>query len=81
MSTKIINISLPTELVILIDARAKQVYATRSEYIKHAIMARLKSEGVVGDASRLRTMAELRDEQLAEFLKEQNFQDNSTRGE
>jgi len=45
MRVKTFNLSLPRELVELIDSEAKRIYATRSEYIRRAIMAQLKTDG------------------------------------
>lgn len=45
MSTKIINISLPAELLKSIDLQAKLNYSSRSEYINDALVFRLKADG------------------------------------
>ena len=69
MSTKIINISLDPELLALIDAQAKSQYATRSEYIKRAILTQLKSEGRESNlASSPEVIANARRNQLRNFL-------------
>lgn len=70
MATKIINLSLPPELVELIDAQAKLMYATRSEYIKRAIIAQLKAEAALDKASAPQTPHEVRQRQLKQFIEE-----------
>lgn len=42
MSTQIINLSLPEELVRKIDRAAKTQFASRSEYIRQAVVSRLR---------------------------------------
>lgn len=61
---------MPKELVDLIDNQAKLFYATRSEYIKQAIMARLKADGALNGEQKAKplTLNELRREQLKKFL-------------
>ncbi len=44
MSTQVINLSLPKELVEKIDQAAKGEYASRSEYIRQAVVSRLKGQ-------------------------------------
>lgn len=44
MATKIINISLPEELVKKVDAAAKAEYSSRSDYIRSSLVSRLRSE-------------------------------------
>jgi Arc/MetJ-type ribon-helix-helix transcriptional regulator len=68
MSVKIFNLSLPKELVFLIDRQAKLRYSTRSEYIKHAIITRLKSEDAFEVAVSPPTLEELKSRQLKDFL-------------
>ncbi len=41
MATKIINISLPEELVEVIDLEAKEQYASRSDFIRQTLVERL----------------------------------------
>lgn len=65
MSTQIINISFPEELVKKIDSAAKANYATRSEFIRQSVVSRLHSnDDVVWDAleagaDEVRTRAEI----------------------
>lgn len=47
MSTKIFNVSLPVEMLRLIDSQAKLRYETRSAYVKGALLDRLKAEGAL----------------------------------
>lgn len=44
MKTQTINISLPRELVKKIDEQAKKDYATRSDYIRTALLNRVRLE-------------------------------------
>ena len=44
MSTQIINLSLPKDLVERIDKAALSQYASRSEYIRQAVVGRLRNE-------------------------------------
>lgn len=81
MSVKTFNISFPAELVELIDKNARRSYASRSEYIKIAVMLRLG----VSDLSKIETPKEQAvqntqpssswleesDPELASFFKEQ----------
>ena len=51
--TKIINLSLPEELLKQIDKAAKSEYASRSDFIRETIVRRLKGQRIVdewGDA-------------------------------
>ena len=70
MSTKTFNLSLPSELVDLIDAQAKREYATRSEYIKRAIMAQLKADDAIDGLKDPRLVEDAKRAQLKKFLKE-----------
>jgi len=49
MSTQTINISLPKELIREIDNAAKAEYASRSDYIRQALVGKLKSDKVQAD--------------------------------
>jgi len=44
MSTQIINLSLPEELVRKIDRAAEGQYANRSEFIRQAVVSRLRAQ-------------------------------------
>jgi metal-responsive CopG/Arc/MetJ family transcriptional regulator len=44
MASQIINISLPKELVDRIDKAAKEQYGNRSEYIRQAVVGRLRTQ-------------------------------------
>jgi metal-responsive CopG/Arc/MetJ family transcriptional regulator len=46
MSTQTINISLPKELVQKIDKAAKEEFATRSDYIRQALVRKLRADRV-----------------------------------
>lgn len=69
MGTKIINLSLQAELVELIDAQAKREYATRSEYVKRAVMAQLKADNALTKDTAL-SYEEARKAHLKQFLQE-----------
>jgi metal-responsive CopG/Arc/MetJ family transcriptional regulator len=49
MPTQTINISLPDELVKKIDVAAKSEYASRSDYIRQALVSKLQSDKVQQD--------------------------------
>jgi metal-responsive CopG/Arc/MetJ family transcriptional regulator len=49
MSTQTINISLPKELIKKIDDAAKAEYASRSDYIRQALVGKLKSDRAQSD--------------------------------
>jgi Arc/MetJ-type ribon-helix-helix transcriptional regulator len=49
MSTQTINISLPKELVKKIDNAAKAEYASRSDYIRQALVGKLKMDRAESD--------------------------------
>lgn len=44
MTSQTLNISLPQELVRQIDAHAQREFASRSEYIRRAIVSQLRAE-------------------------------------
>jgi metal-responsive CopG/Arc/MetJ family transcriptional regulator len=64
MSTQIINLSLPEELVKKVDKAAKSQYASRSEFIRQTLVNRLQAqdkdawEALVAGAEEVRTSAE-----------------------
>lgn len=49
MSIQTINISLPKELIKKIDDAAKLEYASRSDYIRQALVGKLKSDKAQAD--------------------------------
>lgn len=49
MSTQTINISLPEELIKEIDKAAKTEYASRSDYIRQALVGKLKADKIQSD--------------------------------
>ncbi len=49
MSTQTINISLPKELVQKIDDAAKAEFASRSDYIRQALVNKLRADKVQAD--------------------------------
>ncbi len=70
MGTKIFNLSFPEKLLEIIDNEAKLEYATRSEFIRRAVMAYLKANGISLTKLRTCTPEEHRREQLRQFLEE-----------
>ncbi len=44
MATQIINLSLPEDLVKRVDKAAKREYASRSEYMRQALVSRLRAQ-------------------------------------
>lgn len=62
--SKIINISLPEDLVNKIDMLAKGEYATRSDFIRETLVRRIKGQRVVdewGDEGEWETVIDFRD--------------------
>jgi len=49
MSTQTINISLPKELVEKIDEAAKIEFASRSDYIRQALVSKLRADKAQAD--------------------------------
>lgn len=47
--TKIINLSLPEELLKQIDKAAKNEFASRSDFIRETIVRRLKGQRIVDE--------------------------------
>lgn len=79
MTSKTFNLSLPSELVSIIDTQAKLEYTTRSEYIKRSVLATLKEKGVLIEYEKHRSPEEARRAQLKEFLdaySEDTFEDD-----
>jgi metal-responsive CopG/Arc/MetJ family transcriptional regulator len=62
MATKTINISLPKELVSKIDSAAKLEYASRSDYIRQALVGRLQATEVQSREEAWSTLMALSDE-------------------
>ena len=48
MNSKTINISLPTDLVNLIDKQAKKDFTSRSDYIRSTLLQRVRIEEKAG---------------------------------
>ncbi len=44
MSTKTFNLSLPEELVAVLDAQAKKDFSSRSDYVRKSIVNQIRSE-------------------------------------
>jgi len=49
VATQTINISLPKELVQKIDAAAKAEFASRSDYIRQALLGKLRADKTQAD--------------------------------
>lgn len=76
MSVKIISLSLPSGLIKVVDEQAKLQYSTRSEYIKRALITRLKVEGVPSAVLQPPSnYEETRKAKLASFLENYRFTD------
>ena len=70
MTSKIINLSLPPELVKIIDEQAKREYCTRSDYIKRAVIDKLKQNNALDpESQRKKTHQEIQREEFLEFTK------------
>jgi Arc/MetJ-type ribon-helix-helix transcriptional regulator len=62
--SKIINISLPEELIERIDQLAKGEYASRSDFIRETLVRRVKGQRIVdewGDEGKWETVVDFRD--------------------
>lgn len=62
--SKTVNISLPEELLKEIDKAAKSEYASRSDYIREAVVRKLKGQRVVdewGDVGEWETVVDFRE--------------------
>lgn len=62
--SKIINISLPEELVKKIDQLAKGEYASRSDFIRETLVRRIKGQRIVdewGDTGEWETVVDFRE--------------------
>ncbi len=44
MGTKSVNLSLPAELLLIIDEAAKASYCNRSDYIRESVVRRLEDQ-------------------------------------
>ncbi len=60
MKSKVINISLPQELVDKVDTMAKASYASRSDFIRESVVQRLKRD-TSSDAAEWETLIDFRD--------------------
>lgn len=49
MSTQTINISLPKDLIAEVDKIAKTEFASRSDYIRQALVSKLKADKTASD--------------------------------
>lgn len=70
MSVKVFNISVPEELLAIIDQQVRLSFTNRNEYVKAAILTRLKTEGALGgvQTGHIPTLEELKKRRLREFL-------------
>lgn len=46
MNTQTFNLSLPKDLVKIIDEQAKKDFSSRSDYIRKSLVAQLKKDGL-----------------------------------
>lgn len=49
MSTQIVNISLPKQLLVQVDDAAKAEFASRSDYIRQALVSKLRADKAQAD--------------------------------
>lgn len=70
MSTQTINISLPKELVQKIDSAAKAEFASRSDYIRQALVGKLRADKVQADDWDL---LEALSEEIAQSATKENY--------
>ena len=62
MSTQTINISLPEELVKKIDRAAKEEFASRSDYIRQALVSKLRADKIRDEADDWQLLESLMEE-------------------
>jgi Arc/MetJ-type ribon-helix-helix transcriptional regulator len=70
MSTQTINISLPKELVQKIDSAAKAEFASRSDYIRQALVGKLRADKAQADDWDL---LEALSEEIAQSAAKENY--------
>lgn len=70
MSTQTINISLPKELVQKVDSAAKAEFASRSDYIRQALVGKLRADKVQADDWDL---LEALSEEIAQSAAKENY--------
>jgi Arc/MetJ-type ribon-helix-helix transcriptional regulator len=70
MSTQTINISLPKERVQKIDSAAKAEFASRSDYIRQALVGKLRADKVQADDWDL---LEALSEEIAQSAAKENY--------
>lgn len=64
MASKIVNLTLPEELLAEIDKAASSEFASRSDYIREAIVRKLKGQRIVdewGDEGNWESVVDFRD--------------------
>jgi metal-responsive CopG/Arc/MetJ family transcriptional regulator len=70
MSSQTINISLPKDLIEAVDKIAKSEFASRSDYIRQALVSRLKADKIASDDWDL---LEVLSEEIAQKAKESGY--------
>jgi metal-responsive CopG/Arc/MetJ family transcriptional regulator len=70
MSTQTINISLPKELVQKVDSAAKAEFASRSDYIRQALVGKLRADRMQADDWDL---LEVLSEEIAQSATKENY--------
>ena len=75
MNTQTLNISLPKQLVALVDKQAKQDFSSRSDFIRKALVNQLRSEQSVakildGANARGRQQGIVSEQQVYDILSE-----------
>lgn len=70
MSTQTINISLPKELVQKVDSAAKAEFASRSDYIRQALVGKLRADKAQTDEWNL---LEVLSKEIAQSAKREGY--------
>ncbi len=68
MVSKMIAVSLPEKLIKHLNAEALVQFETRSEYVKRAIIQRMKADGADISSDKIRTRDEVERKRLQEYL-------------
>ena len=68
MEKRTLTITLPIELINRIDDQAARIYASRSEYIKQAVLVQVAIDEANSGPEAFRTINESRRRQLKEYV-------------
>lgn len=72
MSFRTINISLPADLVKRIDKSAAENFASRSEYIRYAILEKLRADEAATTAAVKKAIAAAKRKEMKKFVTDQS---------